>query len=46
MSNLSSFAGTLLHETAHATSGYEDVSREFEIELTDFLGKTATKQNR
>jgi len=43
LSNLNLFAGTLLHETAHATSGASDVSREFELELTRFLGKTATK---
>ena len=43
LSNLGLFAETLLHETAHATSGYPDVSRDFEQELTDFLGKTASK---
>ena len=35
------FAGTLLHELAHARSGYDDVTREFENELTDFLGTVA-----
>lgn len=43
LSDFSLFAGTILHEIAHATSGYPDVSRDFEIKLTDFLGETATK---
>ena len=40
LSDLKSFAGTLLHEIAHATSGFHDVDRDFEVVLTDFLGKT------
>jgi hypothetical protein len=36
-----SFAGTLLHEIGHAKSGYDDVTRDFENELTDMLGKVA-----
>ncbi len=32
------YAGTLLHEVAHAISGATDVSREFESELTRLLG--------
>jgi hypothetical protein len=39
--SLADFAGTLLHEIAHARSGYGDVTRAFEIELTDYLGLTA-----
>lgn len=35
------FAGTLLHELAHARSGHDDVTREFENELTDLLGAVA-----
>ncbi len=35
------FAGTLLHELAHARSGYDDVTREFETELTELLGSVA-----
>jgi hypothetical protein len=35
---LKDYAGTLLHETAHAVSGSSDVSREFEMELTQLLG--------
>jgi hypothetical protein len=36
--SLKEYAGTLLHETAHARSGTSDVSREFEDELTSLLG--------
>jgi hypothetical protein len=39
--SLAAFAGTLLHEIAHAKSGFGDVSRDFELVLTDFLGQTA-----
>jgi hypothetical protein len=38
---LSAFAGTLLHEIAHASSGYADVTRDFESELTKMLGIVA-----
>lgn len=38
---LDSFAGVLLHEIAHARSGHDDVTREFENELTELLGVTA-----
>jgi hypothetical protein len=38
---LSDFAGTLLHEIAHARTGYGDISREFENELTEMLGTVA-----
>jgi hypothetical protein len=40
---LSSYAGTLLHEVAHASSGAEDVNRDFELELSKFLGVIAEK---
>jgi hypothetical protein len=33
-----SYVGTLLHEIAHAISGAQDVSREFELELTRLTG--------
>jgi hypothetical protein len=36
-----SFAGTLLHEAAHATSGADDYSRAFEQALTSLLGRIA-----
>jgi hypothetical protein len=39
--NLRSFAGTVLHEFAHARSGHSDVSRDFELALTDVIGLLA-----
>lgn len=36
-----SFAGTLLHEFAHAESGADDVTRDFEHALSDLLGRLA-----
>jgi hypothetical protein len=41
LNSLPSFAGTLLHEIAHAKSGYDDVTRDFETELTHMLGRVA-----
>jgi hypothetical protein len=41
LTSLSAFAGTLLHEIAHARSGYADVTRDFETELTRMLGTVA-----
>lgn len=38
LQSLEKFAGTLLHECSHAISGASDVSREFELSLTDMLG--------
>ena len=43
LSDITKFAGTLLHECAHAASGSDDISREFEEKLTDFLGIIAKK---
>ncbi len=40
---LKSYAGTLLHEAAHASSGAEDVNRDFELKLSEFLGTVAEK---
>jgi hypothetical protein len=39
LKSLEAFAGTLLHETAHANSGASDITEEFEQELTTLLGK-------
>ena len=39
LKNIKKYGGTLLHEVAHAVSGACDVSREFENELTNLLGK-------
>lgn len=44
LATLSAFAGTLLHEIAHASSGYGDVTRNFESELTRMLGILAASQ--
>jgi hypothetical protein len=41
LGSLPDFAGTLLHEIAHAKTGYDDVSREFEDALTEMLGEVA-----
>jgi len=41
LGSLPDFAGTLLHEIAHAKSGFDDVSREFENALTEMLGQVA-----
>jgi hypothetical protein len=38
LTNMQSFAGTLLHEITHAKSGFTDVSREFETALTEVIG--------
>jgi hypothetical protein len=43
LQSLAEFAGTLLHEVAHATTDAPDVSEPFERELTEFLGRTAVK---
>lgn len=43
LASLSSYAGTLLHEVAHALSGRADISREFEDKLTELLGRIAEK---
>jgi Holliday junction resolvasome RuvABC ATP-dependent DNA helicase subunit len=42
LNSVATFAGTLLHEIAHASSGYGDVTRNFESELTRMLGVLAT----
>ena len=44
LANVEQFAGTLLHEIAHAKTGYSDVSRDFETALTEMLGRVAAPQ--
>lgn len=44
LKSLESFAGVLLHEIAHATSGAGDVSQRFEHELTKLLGEISAKR--
>ena len=41
LATLEEFAGTLLHETAHALSGASDLNVDFERALTELLGKAA-----
>ena len=41
LESLDLFASTLLHEAAHASSGATDATRDFENELTEYLGSTA-----
>lgn len=41
--SLKDYAGTLLHEVAHAQSGASDVSSEFEQQLTSLIGITVSK---
>lgn len=45
LSSLEKYAGTLLHETAHVRSGAGDVSKEFEDELTNLLGKVSSNKH-
>jgi len=46
LDSISRYAGTLLHEAAHATSGTTDVSRDFEMVLTRYLGLLSAKALR
>lgn len=41
--SMESYAGTLLHEAAHASSGANDSTRDFENELTNIIGKISAK---
>ncbi|KAF6247111.1 ATP-binding protein [Nitrosopumilus sp. b3] len=43
LKKMKDYAGTLLHETSHAISGAGDVSREFESELTNIIGKISAE---
>lgn len=43
LSCITDYAGTLLHECAHAISDADDVSRDFENELTKIIGELASK---
>lgn len=43
LNSIESYAGTLLHEVGHALSGANDVSREFESELTEIIGTVGSK---
>lgn len=43
LKSLEQYAGTLLHECAHAISGADDVSRDFELKLTEIIGIVSSK---
>jgi hypothetical protein len=43
LASLASYAGTLLHEIGHASSGTTDGTLDFETELTRLLGATAAR---
>jgi hypothetical protein len=44
LKSLKLYAGTLLHEVAHAISGASDVSREFESELSRIIGEIVSNK--
>jgi hypothetical protein len=39
LKSLQDYSGTLIHELIHAKTGYDDVTRVFESELTVTIGK-------
>jgi len=41
LKNLENYSGTLIHELIHAKTGKEDVTRDFELELTNIIGNLA-----
>lgn len=41
--DVSTYAGVLIHELIHATTGLNDVNRSFETELTRWIGRYAAK---
>lgn len=41
--SVENFAGTLLHEITHARTGFTDVTREFELALTQLIGAAAAQ---
>lgn len=43
LASLKTFAGALLHEITHACTGKPDVSREFELALTQLIGHLVSK---
>ena len=43
LSSIKDYAGTLIHETIHAKSGFGDVDRRFENELTMAIGQVYEK---
>ena len=43
LTSIERFSGTLIHEVGHCTSGREDITREFELELTRLIGIIVSK---
>jgi len=43
LKTLEDYSGTLIHELVHATTGYVDVSRDFETSLTEVIGSLCEK---
>ena len=43
LDNVEHYSGTLIHEVGHCSSGREDVTREFELELTRIIGKLTSE---
>lgn len=43
LKSIKEYSGTLLHECAHAISGEGDVSRNFELKLTEIIGIISSK---
>ncbi len=43
LKSIKQYSGTLLHECAHAISGANDVSRNFELKLTEIIGIISSK---
>jgi len=43
LSSITDYSGTLIHETIHAKSGFGDVDRNFEHELTIAIGQVCEK---
>ncbi len=43
LKSIKKYSGTLLHECTHAISGADDVSRNFELKLTEIIGILSSK---
>ncbi|PCI44641.1 MAG: ATP-binding protein [Proteobacteria bacterium] len=43
LKTISDYSGTLIHELIHAKTGHDDVTREFEISLTEVVGYFCSK---
>ena len=43
LNNLEKYSGTLVHEIGHCISMSNDISREFELELTRLIGILTSK---